>query len=128
MTQGTKRLFKDLKADSNLRYSSIEFGKSALHFELMMFAYTFAVIYLLPSLLFEVGFPSFVMQIVLVLAITFGIITFIYIAYLIALQIMLNKNIIFIYGFLFGLFSLIFFVFMSILGIDTRFELNWIQF
>jgi hypothetical protein len=127
MTQTNRNMFIQLRNDTEIRSKTDYFGKSALHFELMMFAYTFAVIFLLPSLLFEVRFPSFVYQTVLILSILFGVLVFIYITYLLILQIMLNKKIIFVYGVLFGLFSLIFFIFMSILGIDTHFDLNWIQ-
>lgn len=92
MTQTNKDMYLQLRNDAEIRKNSNDFGKSALHFELMMFAYTFGVIFLLPSLLFEVGFSSFVYQTVFVLSILFGIVTFVYIAYLLILQIMLNKK------------------------------------
>lgn len=127
MLQTNKNLFNHLKSNDQQRLQSTHFGKGALQFELMMLAYTFVVIYLLPSLLSEVKFPSFVIQTVLILSIIFGMVVLIYIVYLMILQVRLNRKPMILYVFLLFIFTLMCYLVTSILGIDYYFAMNWIN-
>lgn len=127
MLQTNKNLFNQLKSNTEDRLKSTHFGRIALHFEFMMLVFIFIVIYLLPSLLFEVKFPSFVIQTALILSIVVGMIALFYIFYLMILQLRLNRKPMILYVSLLYIFTWVCYLVISILGIDYYFAMNWIN-
>lgn len=127
MLEHEKKIFQAINNNPNERVSSSHFGQSAKRFALYTMAYTICVIYLLPSILTELKFPSIMVQVILILAILFGCVVYAYMSYMLYLQGKLNRKKIFWQSLILIIGSFILFALFSVLGIDYYFNMNWIQ-
>jgi uncharacterized membrane protein len=127
MLEHDKKIFQRIKNNPKESVSSSHFGQSAKRFALYTMAYTICVIYLLPSILADVSFPSIMVQVILILAIIFGCIVHVYMSYMLYLQGKLNRKKIFWQSLFLIIGSMILFTLFSVLGIDYYFDMNWIQ-
>jgi uncharacterized membrane protein len=127
MLEHDKKIFQAIKNNPKESVSSSHFGQSAKRFALYTMAYTICVIYLLPSILTEIRFPSIIVQVILILAIIFGCIVHAYMTYMLYLQGKLNRKKIYWQSLMLIIGSMILFALFSVLGIDYYFNMNWIQ-